>query len=456
MPTLRLTLRPAVVFAAALAAVASSIPAAAAKHQQQLIPPAGSPWQMVAEVGGRTETFVLPGDLPRIKALPKADRERLLAGVRRVEGNQRHSRKVAQSFFADPAPTDARLTPEYDRTLAEVAISISYTDSDNPQPLWRHEPILRALPAYSRVHVVTPPKAADAARRMLGEYGMGERAVLHPIEEWSGKKENVTRYSRPTRWIRDTFMVGADPAGKAALFVPLAYARFSDLTRSDLDFVYQRWHDPRRIVRLPAFVRGGNVAVAERPDGRRLVFVGAHEIALNDEHFVHSTGLGPPKPLVTEALKRIARTGEVYVLPNTEKLFHIDMAVNFLAPGLAAVIAPVDEARLANEDLQVLIALRRRLAETGFRVVNVPTTAARIAAYRSPVNALPFVDRDSGRRKLIVPRFADETVSIDGRSQSLNDAVRAAYERAGVEVVFADDRFSDRWGNVHCAILALH
>lgn len=451
--------RTKLLLASIAAALLSSAPLGLANHEHPLIPPADSPWSFSADVAGRTETFRLPADLPKIKALPKADRDNLLAGIGRVENNQRHVRKVFQNFFApNPATTqrDLRLTPEYDRTLAEVAISISYADVGNPKPLWRHEPILRALPAYTRLHIVMPPPTLAGVKKMLAEMGLADRAMLHPLEDWNRKKENVTRYSRQTRWVRDTFMVGTDGSGKAAIFVPLAYAKFSDLTKSDLDFVRRKWHDPQQITSLPVFLRGGNVAVAERHDGRRLAFVGDHEIALNEEHFVHSTGMAPPKPLIPEVLKRIAQTTDVRVLPNTDRLFHIDMAVNFLAPGLAAVVAPLDEGKMANEDLQVLATLRRKLAENGFRVINVPTTAARIKAYRSPVNALPFVDKTTGKRKLIVPRFEDETVTVDGRPQSLNEAIRTSYERAGIEVVFAEDRFSDRWGNVHCAILALN
>lgn len=443
--------------AIAILALASSPASYSKPIDHPLVLPEGGSWTLLAEFAGSEQTFLLPADLPKIKALPKADRDKLLLNIKRIESNQKHVREISRQFFdAVPKPGDVehRLTPEYDRTLTEAIISISSADTHNPKPLARHEPILRALPTYTHIRIVLPAPALANVRKTLGELGLSKRATLYPLEEWNKKKPITSRYTRQSRWIRDAFLVGADAGGNLAAFVPLSYASLTVLTRNDLDFVHDQMYPARQVLHIPGFLRGGNLAVADSWNGLRRVFVGEIEILNNEKNFIYSTGMTPPPALIPEVLKKIVGTSDVTVLPNTDKLFHIDMALNFLAPGIAALIAPLDEEKLEPADRQVLITYRRKLAEKGFRVINVPTTAARVNSFRSPVNALPFVNRDTGRRTVIVPRFEDETVMLESRQQSLNAAIRSAYEREGFDVIFAEDRFSDRWGNVHCVMIA--
>lgn len=430
-----------------------ALSATAATH---FVMPAAPEWTIGVRLGGVDRKLRLPAERASVDALSEPDRTAIRKKVRLIEANQAVARRVGQRFFSPGQKPVFRLTPDYERTLAEAALSISFTDGATANPLERHLPILGALPAYTRLHVVMPVAAEAAAKRVLAEAGYAKRSVLHPTVAWSKAKQQLNRYSRATRWIRDTFMVGNATDGKAGIFVPLAYAQVTDLTESDLDFLEHKWHDRKRVLRVPAFLRGGNVLVADNQAGQRVAFVGADEIEQNDSHFRTATAVTPPRDLVPEIVRRISGTERTIVLPNSTFLFHIDQAMSFLAPGVVALIAPIDEWNLKPEEAKVLGEIRKTLPQQGFRVVSVPTTAARVGGYRSVVNVVPFVDRDSGRRRALVPRFEDVTVQIDGRPQSLNDAIRRAYETAGIAVTWVDDRFADRGGNLHCALLALN
>jgi hypothetical protein len=427
------------------------LPALCGEH---LVLPEKPEWAFTGMAHGKMRPFNVPAELPAIEALPDPERKVLKARIRLIERNQAETRRVGQRFFRQPMPH--RLTPDYERSLAEVAISVSYSDVAAPNPLERHLPLLRALPAYSKIHVITPTKSGPAVGRALSQEGMAERAAVHPVDGWNRAKLIVTTHTRATRWVRDTFMVGADASGKAAVFSPLAYDSIDDLANSDLAFLRNKWHDPRRIVDIPAFVRGGNVTVGDNNAGKRIVFVGGDEFERNSMYFRRSIGLAPPKELLPEALRRIAGTRELVVLPNSEGLFHIDMAISLLAPGVAALVDPVDEWELPSPDLGTLLAIRKVLPRQGFRVVRIPSTAARVKANQSPVNIVPFVDKASGRQKALVPKFPDVEVTIEGQKRSINQAIQQAYEAAGIDVVWVEDRFSDRGGNLHCALLGLH
>jgi len=438
-------------FLVTLAALAVSLTALAGA---ELVIPEKPNWVIEARVDGKSKSFRLPSDLPLIKLLPPEQRNPLLDRITTTEENQKVTRQTALTFFS--RPPDQRLTPDYERTLTEVAISISYTDANSPTPLDRHLPILNGLPDYTRIHVVGPTASEAAARKTLIEAGWSGRFVLHPTTSWNLQKRKIGKNTRPTRWIRDTFLVGAGSDGKATAFAPLAYANVGNLKDSDLAFLRQKWHEARQVIPLPVFVRGGNIAVGNNRSGARLTLIGADEINRNDEYFRHAAGLTPPSELLPAVIRQIAGPGTLMVLPNSNHLFHLDMAISFPGPGVVARISPIDPKQLAPDDAKVLEAIGKALADKGFRIIDIPTTTARINAYQSPVNAVPYYDKQLAKRRVMVPRFKDAEVTIDQRKQSLNAAIQRAYESAGFEVVWIDDRFSDRGGNLHCALLGLN
>lgn len=415
-----------------------------------------SQWKLNATIDGASKELTLPDDLRQLEAAPQKQRAKTLASVRLIEANRHVVRVVAEAFDAETTSRKHRLSPDYERSLAEVAIAVPYAAVGQPHPLARIMPALRALPAYTHIHVVMPPQTESAVRADLASAGMIRRARLHPLEDWATQFHRPSKYSRVSRWIRDAFMVGRDTQNKAVAYVPLAYSDTQDLSDSDLEFVHEKWFDPRRVVRLPAFLKGGNVAVADNGQGSRVAFLGEREFSLHHEIMQRTAAFSAPERSLQAVIEQIAAVDQVQLIPNTDRLFHIDMSVMFLAPGVAAVIEPVNPAEVAPEDAEALARIRRTLADRGFRVIPVPTTAERIAAFQSPVNVLPFRNRQTNRPEVIVSRFPDRQVVIDSRPVSLNQSVRNAFRSAGFAVRWADDRLSDRQGNIHCAVLGLN
>lgn len=442
-------------FVVSLCLISLSMPGWA--RNDRLIIPDRIEWKLNTTVDGKAVELSIPKDQGRISSFGKKVQESLLAEIKRVEANQSLAKAIGKSFFqGPPIATTARLSPDYERSLNEVAISVSFADANSENPVFRSLPILKALPPYSKIHLIMPKQAEGAVRAVLHAEQLIGRSELHPAKGWSKKKENLTEYSRSTRWIRDTFLIGGDENRTPVVFKPLAYARISDLTQSDLNFLDSAWRNKHTIKPLPGFIRGGNVAVADNGAGRRVAFLGHDEINQNEAHYLYATAITPPRDLIPEIIKRIAKVPQVEILPNSTLLFHLDMAVSFISPGVAALLSPIDEKNLGNDEIVVLTTLRKALAANGFKIVNIPTTTTRIKAYQSPVNILPFKNKNSGVQSAIVPWFPDVAVTIDGQPQSLNSAIRKAYEIAGLEVIYAEDRFFDQRGNVHCTIVGLY
>lgn len=439
-----------------LAAVACAVTASASADDNPIILPKALEWTYSLEIGGKAQIFDLPKDLAKIKALPVAQQQASIKDIQRIEENQAWVRRIGLGFTSAKSGSPGRLSPDYERTLGDVAASVSHTDADEENPLWRQLPILKALPPYSRIHLVIPPPAEPAARRALAAENLLARTDFHAIPSWNRDKGQPTKYTRATRWIRDTVMVGSSPeTRKAVIYLPLAYATATYLRNNDLAFFKKKWLKNSEVVPFPAFLRGGNVAVADNVAGERVAVLGHDEIEQNELRYQRTTSVKPPRRQVGEIVKKMAGTEKLYVLQNTTKLFHIDMVMSFLGPGLVALIAPVDEANLGRDEGVVLVQYRKALAAAGFRIINIPTTSERINNYQSPVNILPYTDRNTGQRRAIAPEYKDAFVVVDGRRQSINALIRTAYANAGLSVSWVEDRLSTELGSVHCAVLGL-
>lgn len=439
------------------ASVACAGPIVSYADDTPIILPKALEWTYSLELEGKPQIFTLPNELAKIKALPAAQRQGVIKDIQRIEENQKWVRRIGLDFTSLKPGSPGRLSPDYERTLVDIAASVSHNDVAEKNPVWRQLPILKALPPYSKIHLVLPPPAEPAARRALAAENLLTRTDFHAIPSWKKDKGQPTKYTRATRWIRDTVMVGSSrDTQKAVVYLPLAYATTAYLRQSDLAFFKKKWLKGSEVVAFPAFLRGGNVSVADNLAGERIALLGHDEIEQNELRYKRTTSLKPPRQQVGEIVKRMAGTEKLYVLQNTTKLFHIDMAMSFLGPGVVALISPIDEATLGRDEGLVLASYRKVLSAAGFKIINIPTTTERINTYQSPVNILPYTDRNTGQRRAIAPEYVDTEVVVNGRRQSINALIRKAYDDAGVNISWVEDRLSTELGSVHCAVLGLN
>lgn len=415
--------------------------------------PADAPWSF--RVGGQLDSWVfrVPDDLGRLTSQPEAVQTSVQATIGRIEANRQYIRRIGRRFFDATRDKPLEVRPDYARHLETAAISVSFEDSAAEDPLWRHRPVIDALPSNSKL-LIRAPEAVAARLRGQG-LAVGRRfGVIAGIRDKSAA--GLLPFARPSRWIRDAFVVAASPTGRgeSLLLLPPAYFQVDDLPNNDLGPFESSEITGTASLRLPVFIRAGNLHAVE-VKSRHLLFVGERESPFHNEVFRHATGAASPPTLFGDVLRRIAGSASIIELPNSDNLFHIDMVVGFPRPGLAAIIQPLDPDGLEAVDRRVIDETRGILEREGFQVLPVPTTADRIRRFQSPVNFVAYRDRRNGQYTLILPEFSDMTNDEGTGTKSLNATIRAAFVGEGLAIKPVEDRFHLRGGNVHCALQAL-
>lgn len=414
--------------------------------------PAAHQWSVRHRVGNEIRTLTFPDAYAKITDYAPQDRAQILEVARRLERNIDYVRRVGRAFYANPGLGDFRIVPDKDLTLKEVVIAVR---EQVATPLARHEPILAALPTYTRIHIITPKDSVERVQKELQGLRLLNRSTLHPVDVWVEKTERGFAYRRPTRWVRDAFLPGKDAQGKPVQFLPIAYSDIRDLTRNDLGFFEKIVDGPQRVLRMPVFVRGGNLQVATIGN-ERVLFVGEREFRYNEEIFLATTQYLPPESLLLDVLKRVSGADRIVVLPNSDHLFHLDMVMTLPRPGAVAVIAPIDPDRLDAKDREVIDRVRSEVAKlSGLKRIDVPTTAARVSNFQSVVNAVPFRDAQTGQRSVLLPEYPDQMVQFGGATVALNKLVRDAFSRTGVKPIPIEERFFPLNGNTHCVIVGV-
>lgn len=408
--------------------------------------PADQRWRLFDNTPTDARQFLLPEQLPELAALP-ADRQQRLRGlIREHELSVRFVRKAIKATRGAVRGGHMHAKPEYRSALSEIVIGVDRGLAAGGDPLHAHEPVLRALPAYTRIEVLTPARFVPEVNLALRRLGLDSRTRVvanpKPPEDHGA-----------TRWVRDTFLL-AEEGRRQTLFHSLGYQPRRDVYADELGYLEFLRTSRRKVVTVPLFYRAGNFLLGVK-DGRSILFAGADEIAGNNDVYRQVIGRVPPVDAVLEVFAAITGADEVQTLPNTRRLFHIDMYLSFLDDGVVALLDPLDPGHLSAEDRDVLQRARAVLGKRGFRIVPVPTVAERIARFQSSTNIVPYRHRETGERQALVPDFPDLTVRINGRDQSLNALVDQAFRGAGVRPVFVEDRFYRNQGNTHCALVAL-
>ena len=312
--------------------------------------------------------------------------------------------------------------------------------------------MLAALPDYTEVNFFLPEESVSQVALRLRALGIEQRVRLHGEQEYELVENGIPLRHHTTRWMRDLFWTTAGQDDQSFLLLPLAFYQINDLSRPDNDYVDRLNDAQHEVVRVPLFFTGGNLVVGVI-GGRRILFIGQDELQLNRDFYYNAFFYFPPQEAVLELFKRLAGADEVKVLPNSKHLFHIDMVMSVLKPETVALIEPVDEEALAEDDQRVIAEIRQALTAYGFRIVGVPTFADWVGTFKSPVNIIPYTHRGSGRLSALVPQFEDRVVTSQGKPVSIQQEIKQAYTDAGVETVFAESGFYQFGGNFHCAIL---
>lgn len=378
--------------------------------------------------------YAIPAALPEIARLPRDRKRRVEAEIRRHETNNKVMRRALAEVRRAVESGALHADPEYRTELREVVIGVDRALArPGRRVLDLHEPILRALPAYAQIVVMTPAASAGRVRAELKSLGLEQRSRLVLDVEHPEKPAT-------TRWVRDVILPSRQ-GEKEVIATPFRYQPRRDLRWDDLKHLGALGTHYRARVSTPLFFRAGNVMLGVAPDGRRILFIGEDEFRFARIAYDETIGDHPSGDAMAGLLAAIVGADSIEWLPNSQHLFHLDMAMSMLDRGIAALLSPLDASRLPDADRAVLARASAALARNGFRVVAIPTLTERIRRYQSPVNIVPFRHRDTGQSMALLPVFPDVAVAMAGGSFSLNATIETRYRDAGILPIPVEDRF---------------
>lgn len=423
--------------------------------QRLRVPDPADPWQIDAFFNDYRVRLSLPHDLNQLTQLAPAI-EKMVR--RRIEFRRRNIdvlRRVALEFDAVLKNSPPTHWAQHEQTLEQVAMALPARPISAPaSALSLHEPLLAALPAYTKVDFFLPQELMDPVSRRLRELGLKSRVRLHGRPEIESSEDQISLRRHTTYWMRDVAMASANRQGRSPLLLPLAFYQINDLSRPDNDYVHQLASAEQPVRRVPLFFKGGNLHVGFTGQ-RHILFIGQNELEFNQEFFYTAFFYYPPPDAVLELFQQLTGANEVRVLPNSKNLYHLDLVMAVIEPGTVALLEPLDKEALLPEDRHVLDHVRQAVTAAGFRIVGIPTLSDWVKEFKSPVNILPFRHRDSGIASVIVPQFEDRIIILKGKPYSIHEKIKQAYAQAGLKPIFATSNLYQLGGNFHCAVLPL-
>lgn len=230
-----------------------------------------------------------------------------------------------------------------------------------------------------------------------------------------------------------------------------------------------------RVISIPVVIDGGNITKAENKDGKKYVIIGSDDIIKTKEIYKSQYGQEKSDDEIKSILAKTFGADDVLILganqSQPQSLYHIDLAMMPLPGGKILLQKPtMDESkegfdlaidaefnnlidkladgsrikkRLADtytDTTKVLEGYKKQLIESGFEVIEIPSTLTNLWKGASYTNSLVLKD-DHGKTHIIMPSFGDKETE-----NKIEEALRP-YD---ITVHFVRDMMFYMGGSIHC------
>ncbi len=376
-----------------------------------------------------------------------------------------------------------RVVPEYERRMERVVVSVS--DASVPR---YHEEILSCLPDYTKIDLMVPDSQLAAIKSWLQgkryrdrirlithdpRYRRGARLyLLLPDEEQLlavDTKDYRLGSQHGTLWAQDLFEVAVTPDNRTLLLTACVHKCFqSERHRRDGRVISDNAYlkclnaDGTEVRRLPLAFKGGNVLVDELA-GKRIVFCGYDSVRSTRTawHAFEDEDISDSK--VAEMLATALNADETVIVggprPQPEMMYHLDQAMLPLGNGVVAVARVVGERPRLEPDASrigqvraFLAELRPILVDLGYTVCDMDATVTNVLKYQHYVNAIPYIDKRTGQKTVLVPAFPEAETEHDQQIVRKN---KRTLESLGYVVVRVPTRACELTGGIHCLVNVL-
>ena len=139
-------------------------------------------------------------------------------------------------------------------------------------------------------------------------------------------------------------------------------------------------------------------------------------------------------------------------------MYHLDQAMILLGDGVVGVARVVDEysPNQANDEeirdvKRFLSKLRAVLAGLDYKIINIDITTDNLLRCQHYVNAIPYIDAETGQKTLFMPVFSRQT---DFGKEILRRNT-ASFEAAGYKVINVPTKADKIKGGIHCLLNVL-
>lgn len=378
-----------------------------------------------------------------------------------------------------------RITPEYKRTMKRIVISLAKRDIT----LNHHHELLVRLPEYTKIILLVPESNFKLIKAELQNRPYRKRvefvlynekqvkdAVFYLLFPEKDKLIQVetkgyhTTYQQGTLWAQDLFEVAMKPDGQIILLISDVYKWFNmQGDKKSLKVVSDNSYLARLITvgmevrKLPVTFDGGNILVDEL-NAKRIVICGGNVLRNTRTVWKSTREATPTNSQIITMIKKFMCVDEVIIvgksIPQPSSLmFHLDQAMIFLENGIVGVTNVVGKysntAHKADEIEEVerfLSELRLDLMDLGYKIVNIDTSVRNLVNHQHYVNAIPYIDAETGQRTLLMPIFSSTQTHFEKELVKKNTAI---FKSLGYQVVHIPTESYNINGGIHCLVNVL-
>ncbi len=356
---------------------------------------------------------------------------------------------------------EVTVVPEYQRVMDKILISIPNTNKEGEKkesddisevtPYLKnlYNDLLKNLPKYTQIEIIVSPADRLRTEKMIAEMGLADRANYHQASDDSGMIE---------AWAQD-LGEAVSVNGEEKFIVPLtAITKENPATNKRITSrrkLIEQTFGKQGVLEAPFFFEGGNVTFDQTEDGLR-IFIGYDDLIDTQYYYQQKKD----EKTISEIAKMISKQfggAEVVVMGNgfqSEFMPHIDQSFIILADKKAA-LNKIDDNSDAAKKLRFQ---QSQLEALGYQVKNIDITQNDLDNSYSSVNAIPFVDKITGEKKIIFPVFPTEVNGDFKNSQAIAEkdlkekGLQAfkTYQQLGYKPIPVRDFSHVIKGNVHC------
>ncbi|MFH1030757.1 MAG: agmatine deiminase family protein [bacterium] len=396
-----------------------------------------------------------------------------ISGEGKVNYNQENSIDLIknQIIEKEASVTDrVEITPEFQRNMEKVLLSIPSQGFSQEEVRKIYHDLLVKMPNYSTIQALVGKDQEEKFKKIIDDIQEQEKCDLYQrmqiistnnpdeLEMWAQDFGEMAKINGI-----DTFIISA---GRGEDFF---YKDQVDRDKRRQTMV-RTWLQKQglEIKQADFFLQGGNISFDKTEKGLR-VFVGYSDIFYSQ----HLGKKGDQKPTPQTIAKKISQCfggAEVVVMGDKELIgtcFHIDQAFVILDNKQAVINQCSSPCFDGDVDVsQQLRYYKMQLEGLGYKIIEIENTPQQLKDSHSSTNVIPFVDKNTGQKKVILPIFPGEIREDAIDNQEINPsslqgkglAAYHAYLKAGYEPILVRDYTAAKRGNIHCIsnVLAKH